>query len=108
MCVLCAGARLKEQCTLDSDKAKSLTVDLHRRDEETADLREKLADSKRQIQQVHKEVRLPAPLSTPLKISGLTTRRRSSWPVGGGDVPSVCLPGVVDARGREGVDTEAG
>jgi len=59
MGVLCAGVRLKEQSTLDSDRAKGLAVDLHRRDEETADLREKLADSKRQIQQVHKEVRLP-------------------------------------------------
>ncbi|XP_059915754.1 kinesin-like protein KIF20B isoform X2 [Gadus macrocephalus] len=48
--------RLKQQSTLDSDGVKSLEVDLQRRDEETADLREKLADSKRQIQQVHKEV----------------------------------------------------
>ncbi|KAG7256344.1 hypothetical protein CRUP_019196 [Coryphaenoides rupestris] len=52
---LLALHRLKEQSTLDSDWAKGLTVALHRRDEEMADLREKLADSKRQIQQVHKE-----------------------------------------------------
>ncbi|CAL8280715.1 unnamed protein product [Lota lota] len=49
--------RLKQQSNLDSDRVKSLGVDLQRRDEETADLREKLADSKRQIQQVHKEVK---------------------------------------------------
>ena len=43
---------------LDADRVKSQDVDLQRRDEDMADLREKLADSKRQIQQVHKEVRL--------------------------------------------------
>ena len=59
--VLCVGFRLKQQSTLDSDRVKSLEVDLQRRDEETADLREKLADSKRQIQQVHKEVQPPPP-----------------------------------------------
>ncbi|KAJ3610947.1 hypothetical protein NHX12_023037 [Muraenolepis orangiensis] len=50
--------RLKEQSVLDSDRVKSLGVDLQRGDDDTADLREKLADSKRQIQQVHKEVSL--------------------------------------------------
>ncbi|KAG7271253.1 LOW QUALITY PROTEIN: hypothetical protein CRUP_003484 [Coryphaenoides rupestris] len=52
------GSRGEELSTLDSDRAKGLAVDLHRRDEETADLREKLADSKRQIQQVMEDMHL--------------------------------------------------
>lgn len=39
-----------------SGKLSSLSVDAQRREEETSDLREKLADSKKQIQQVQREV----------------------------------------------------
>lgn len=38
------------------EKAKSLSLDLQRKDDDTSDLREKLADYKKQIQQVQKEV----------------------------------------------------
>lgn len=38
------------------EKFKSLSLDLQRKDDDTSDLREKLADYKKQIQQVQKEV----------------------------------------------------
>ncbi len=36
-----------------------MAVDLRRREDDSSDLREKLCDSKKQIQQVQKEVRTP-------------------------------------------------
>lgn len=50
--------RLKENAKQDSDKVKSLSVDLQRKEDDTSDLREKLADYKKQIQQVQKEVHI--------------------------------------------------
>lgn len=47
---------LKENAEKEAEKVKSLTLDLQRREEDTSDLREKLADYKKQIQQVQKEV----------------------------------------------------
>lgn len=40
----------------ESEKAKSLTLDLQRKEEEASDQREKLADYKKQVQQIQKEV----------------------------------------------------
>lgn len=40
------------------EKAKNLTLDLQRREEDTSDQREKLADYKKQLQQIQKEVRV--------------------------------------------------
>lgn len=48
--------RLKENAKQDSEKVKSLSVDLQRKEEDSSDLREKLADYKKQMQQVQKEV----------------------------------------------------
>lgn len=39
-----------------SGQLSSLSLDLQRREDESSDLREKLADSKKQIQQVQREV----------------------------------------------------
>lgn len=39
-----------------SGKLSSLSLDVQRREDELSDLREKLADSKKQIQQVQREV----------------------------------------------------
>lgn len=50
------SSRLKENAKQDAEKAKSLSLDLQRKDDDTSDLREKLADYKKQIQQVQKEV----------------------------------------------------
>lgn len=50
--------RLKESGQQEAERAKSLSLDLQRKEEEALDLREKLADYKKQIQQVQKEVRL--------------------------------------------------
>lgn len=50
--------RLKESGQQEAERAKSLSLDLQRKEEEASDLREKLADYKKQIQQVQKEVRL--------------------------------------------------
>lgn len=50
--------RLKESSQQEAKRASSLNLDLQRKEEEASDLREKLADYKKQIQQVHKEVRL--------------------------------------------------
>ncbi|KAK6301416.1 hypothetical protein J4Q44_G00274690 [Coregonus suidteri] len=44
--------RLKEMAKLDSDKVRSLSQDLERKGDDNSDLREKLADSKKQIQQI--------------------------------------------------------
>lgn len=49
--------RLKEIAKKESEEAKSLTLNLQRREEDASDLREKLADYKKQVQQVQKEVR---------------------------------------------------
>lgn len=49
--------RLKENAKQESEKAKRLSLDLQRKEDDTSDLREKLADYKKQIQQVQKEVR---------------------------------------------------
>lgn len=40
----------------ESEKAKKFSLDLQRKEDDTSDLREKLADYKKQIQQVQKEV----------------------------------------------------
>lgn len=48
--------RLKESGQQEAERAKSLSLDLQRKEEEASDLREKLADYKKQIQQVQKEV----------------------------------------------------
>ena len=48
---------MKETIKLDSDKVKSLSLDLERKDDEVSDLKEKLSDSKKQIQQVQIEVK---------------------------------------------------
>lgn len=50
--------RLKESGQQEAERAKSLSLDLQRKEEDASDLREKLADYKKQIQQVQKEVRL--------------------------------------------------
>lgn len=50
--------RFKETEKLNTDKVKSLNLDLQRKDDDTSDLKEKLADLKKQILQVQKEVRL--------------------------------------------------
>lgn len=39
-----------------SDKIRALSLDLERKEEDSSDMKEKLADSKKQIQQVQKEV----------------------------------------------------
>lgn len=39
-----------------SEKLSSLSLDVQRREDESSDLREKLADAKKQIQQVQREV----------------------------------------------------
>lgn len=48
--------RLKKNVEKESEKAKSLTLDLQRKEEEASDQREKLADYKKQVQQIQKEV----------------------------------------------------
>ncbi|KAF3841664.1 hypothetical protein F7725_023615 [Dissostichus mawsoni] len=53
--------RLKEverrrELMADSDKVKSLSVDLRRKEDDASDLKEKLSDCKKQIQQVQKEI----------------------------------------------------
>ncbi|KAM4591248.1 uncharacterized protein kif20ba isoform 2-T2 [Odontesthes bonariensis] len=47
---------LKEKAKQDSEKLKSLGLDLQRKEDDSSDLREKLADYKKQIQQVQKEI----------------------------------------------------
>uniref|UniRef100_A0A3B5APY7 Kinesin family member 20B n=1 Tax=Stegastes partitus TaxID=144197 RepID=A0A3B5APY7_9TELE len=47
---------LKEDAKQDSEKVKSLSLDLQRKEDDSSDLREKLADYKKQIQQVQKEI----------------------------------------------------
>ncbi|XP_029377077.1 kinesin-like protein KIF20B isoform X2 [Echeneis naucrates] len=49
-------SRLKENAKQDSEKVKSLHLDIQRKEDENSDLREKLADYKKQIQQVQKEI----------------------------------------------------
>uniref|UniRef100_A0A3B5B9W5 Kinesin family member 20B n=1 Tax=Stegastes partitus TaxID=144197 RepID=A0A3B5B9W5_9TELE len=53
---LLCSPRLKEDAKQDSEKVKSLSLDLQRKEDDSSDLREKLADYKKQIQQVQKEV----------------------------------------------------
>lgn len=59
--ILCAcdfsSLRLKEEIKTSERKLNSMAVDLRRREDDSSDLREKLCDSKKQIQQVQKEVR---------------------------------------------------
>lgn len=55
---LSPGRRLKESGQQEAQRAQGLSLDLQRKEEESSDLREKLADYKKQIQQVQKEVRL--------------------------------------------------
>lgn len=50
--------RLKEEIKTSEQKVNNLTVDLRRKDDDSSDLREKVCDSKKQIQQVQKEVRI--------------------------------------------------
>lgn len=52
-----SSLRLKEEIKTIECKMSSLAVDLRRREDDSSDLREKLGDSKKQIQQVQKEVR---------------------------------------------------
>ena len=47
---------LKENAKQDSEKVESLGLELQRKEEDASDLREKLADYKKQVQQVQKEV----------------------------------------------------
>uniref|UniRef100_A0AAY4C238 Kinesin motor domain-containing protein n=1 Tax=Denticeps clupeoides TaxID=299321 RepID=A0AAY4C238_9TELE len=47
----------EEELKMATDDAQCLRLDLRRRDEDSSDQKEKLADSKKQIQQVQKEVR---------------------------------------------------
>lgn len=53
---VCVHHSLREELKAGTDKVQSLTVDLQRRDDDSSDLKEKLADSKKQFQQVQKEV----------------------------------------------------
>ena len=55
--------RLKEEQKAGTDKVQNLTLDLQRREDDSSDLKEKLVDSKKQIQQVQKEVR-PQPVTS--------------------------------------------
>ncbi|XP_059374849.1 kinesin-like protein KIF20B [Carassius carassius] len=48
--------RLKEEIKTSECKLNSMAVDLRRREDDSSDLREKLCDSKKQIQQVQKEI----------------------------------------------------
>lgn len=50
-------SRLKNDAEQEQQRAQSLSLDLQRKEEDANDLREKLADYKKQIQQVQKEVR---------------------------------------------------
>lgn len=60
--VLSSGIlRLKEEMKCSSGKLSSLSLDVQRREDESADLREKLTDAKKQIQQVQREVRWHGP-----------------------------------------------
>lgn len=59
--VLSHSRRLKETSRLDAEKVKSLSLDLQRKEDDSSDLREKLADYKKQIQQVQKEVHETSP-----------------------------------------------
>lgn len=63
--------RLKEEIKTIECKMSSLTVDLRRREDDSSDLREKLGDSKKQIQQVQKEVRTHSSLIQTSLLSGL-------------------------------------
>lgn len=46
------------------DKVKSISLDLQRKEDETSDLKEKLADSKKKVQQVQKEVQFTLGIPT--------------------------------------------
>lgn len=48
--------RLKENARQEAERARRLSLDLQRKEDDTSDLRDKLADYKKQIQQVQKEV----------------------------------------------------
>lgn len=48
--------RLKENARQEAERAQRLSLDLQRKEDDTSDLRDKLADYKKQIQQVQKEV----------------------------------------------------
>lgn len=50
-------SRLKNDAKQEQERAQSLSLDLQRKEDDANDLREKLADYKKQIQQVQKEVR---------------------------------------------------
>lgn len=50
-------SRLKNSAEQEQQRAQSLSLDLQRKEDDANDLREKLADYKKQIQQVQKEVR---------------------------------------------------
>lgn len=48
--------RLKEELSTSSALIENLKADLQRKEEDNAELKEKLADAKKQIKQVQKEV----------------------------------------------------
>lgn len=54
--ILCHSPRLKESVKQDAEKIKSLSLDLQRKEDDSSDLKEKLADYKKQVQQIQKEV----------------------------------------------------
>lgn len=56
--ILSHTRRLKENAKKESEKATSLTLDLQRREEDASDQRAKLADYKKQVQQIQKEVHM--------------------------------------------------
>lgn len=56
MFVMSLWLRLKENARQEAQRAQRLSLDLQRKEDDTSDLRDKLADYKKQIQQVQKEV----------------------------------------------------
>lgn len=52
-------SRLKAELSASTALAENLRADLQRKDEDYAELKEKLTDAKRQIEQVQKEVSAP-------------------------------------------------
>lgn len=51
--------RLKEELSASSALIQNLKADIQRKEEDNAELKEKLADAKKQIKQVQKEVGYP-------------------------------------------------
>lgn len=51
-------SRLKLEAQEEAQQVKSLHLELQRKEDDSSDLREKLADYRKQVQQVQKEVRI--------------------------------------------------